>query len=93
MEEPNSFEASSSGPRNRRCLLPLDRPKRMDLHTARGRYAGGWAGGEKVRDIWRKSGFPRLADRDVRGNPHRHRQPALGRRAVLPATESGWRGE
>ena len=49
MEEPNSFEASQLRVEKQKVLAATRPPKRMDLHTARGAYAGGWAGGEKVR--------------------------------------------
>jgi glucose-6-phosphate 1-dehydrogenase len=49
MEEPNSFEASQLRTEKQKVLAAAQPPKRMDLHTGRGRYAGGWAGGEKVK--------------------------------------------
>jgi glucose-6-phosphate 1-dehydrogenase len=49
MEEPNSFEASQLRVEKQKVLAAARPSKRMDLHTARGRYAGGWAGGEKVK--------------------------------------------
>jgi glucose-6-phosphate 1-dehydrogenase len=49
MEEPNSFEASQLRVEKQKVLAAARPSKRMDLHTARGRYTGGWAGGEKVK--------------------------------------------
>ena len=48
MEEPTSFEAGQLRAEKQKVLAAARPPERMDLHTARGRYAGGWAGGEKV---------------------------------------------
>ena len=48
MEEPTSFEARQLRAEKQKVLAAARPPKRMDLHTARGQYAGGWAGGEKV---------------------------------------------
>jgi glucose-6-phosphate 1-dehydrogenase len=48
MEEPTSFEASQLRAEKQKVLAAARPPKRMDLGTARGQYAGGWAGGEKV---------------------------------------------
>ena len=48
MEEPTSFEASQLRAEKQKVLAAAQPPKRMDLGTARGQYAGGWAGGEKV---------------------------------------------
>ena len=48
MEEPTSFEARQLRAEKQKVLAAARPPKRMDLHTARGPYAGGWAGGEKV---------------------------------------------
>ena len=49
MDEPNSFEASQLRTEKQKILAAARPSKRMDIHTARGRYAGGWAGGEKVK--------------------------------------------
>ena len=44
--------------RSRRCWLPLDRRSGWTLHTARGQYAGGWAGGEKVKGYLEEDRIP-----------------------------------
>src|SRR4030095_10478422 len=49
MEEPNSFAASQLRVEKQKVLAATRPPTRMDLHTARGQYEGGWAGGERVR--------------------------------------------
>ena len=58
MEEPNSFEASQLRVEKQKVLAAARPPKRMDLHTARGAYAGGWAGGEKVRGYLEEDRIP-----------------------------------
>ena len=86
MEEPTSFEAAQLRAEKQKVLAAARPPERMDLHTARGRYRGGWQGGEKVAGYLEEKGIPADHDhRDLRGDPGRHRQPALGRGAVLPA--------
>jgi glucose-6-phosphate 1-dehydrogenase len=58
MEEPNSFEASQLRVEKQKVLAAARPPKRMDLYTARGRYVGGWAGGEKVRGYLEEERIP-----------------------------------
>ena len=58
MEEPNSFEASQLRTEKQKVLAAARPPKRMDIHTARGRYAGGWAGGEKVKGYLEEDRIP-----------------------------------
>jgi glucose-6-phosphate 1-dehydrogenase len=58
MEEPNSFEARQLRTEKQKVLAAARPPKRMDLHTARGRYAGGWAGGEKVKGYLEEDRIP-----------------------------------
>ncbi|MBK7820800.1 MAG: glucose-6-phosphate dehydrogenase [Tessaracoccus sp.] len=48
MEEPTSFEASQLRTEKKKVLAAAHVPKRYDLHTARGQYAAGWQGGQKV---------------------------------------------
>ncbi len=48
MEEPVSFEASDLRAEKEKVLSAVRLPKDLGLHTARGQYSGGWAGGEKV---------------------------------------------
>ena len=58
MEEPNSFEASQLRAEKQKVLAAARPPKRMDLHTARGQYAGGWAGGERVKGYLEEERIP-----------------------------------
>src|SRR5262245_25766729 len=48
MEEPTSFDASSLRLEKQKVLRSVVLPRRLDLNTARGQYAAGWAGGQKV---------------------------------------------
>ena len=48
MEEPTSFDAASLRIEKQKVLSSVVLPRRLDLNTARGQYAAGWAGGEKV---------------------------------------------
>ena len=48
MEEPVSFDGDSLRLEKQKVLSAVQRPERLDLHTARGQYAPGWAGGVKV---------------------------------------------
>ena len=48
MEEPVSFDGDSLRIEKQKVLSAVQRPTRLDLHTARGQYAPGWAGGVKV---------------------------------------------
>ena len=75
---------ASCEPRSRRCLLRPGHRVRMDLHTARGQYAGGWAGGEKVKGYLEEERIPPDLD-----GPRRTRQSAsTSRTAVGPACRS-----
>ncbi len=58
MEEPNSFEAGQLRIEKQKVLAATKPPARPDLHTARGRYAGGWAGGEKVKGYLEEDRIP-----------------------------------
>ena len=48
MEEPTSFEAEDLRLEKLKLLSAVSLPRRLDLTTARGQYAAGWQGGEKV---------------------------------------------
>ncbi len=48
MEEPLNFEAANLRAEKEKVLASVTLPRRLDLHTARGQYASGWAGGEEV---------------------------------------------
>jgi glucose-6-phosphate 1-dehydrogenase len=49
MEEPTSFDARSLRIEKQKILRSVRLPRRLDLHTSRGQYVAGWAGGEKVK--------------------------------------------
>ncbi len=59
MEEPTSFEAQSLRTEKQKILRSVRRPERLDLHTARGQYVAGWAGGEKVKGFLEEEDIPR----------------------------------
>jgi glucose-6-phosphate 1-dehydrogenase len=48
MEEPISFDAESLRVEKQKVLASAELPSRLDNTTARGQYAPGWQGGEKV---------------------------------------------
>src|SRR5215218_3379071 len=48
MEEPVSFDARDLRTEKEKVLSAVSLPKDLSLATARGQYAGGWQGGEKV---------------------------------------------
>jgi glucose-6-phosphate 1-dehydrogenase len=48
MEEPTSFDAHNLRIEKQKVLESVVLPRRLDLHTARGQYVEGWAGGQKV---------------------------------------------
>ncbi len=48
MEEPASFDADSLRVEKLKLLNAVTLPRRLDLTTARGQYAAGWQGGDKV---------------------------------------------
>jgi glucose-6-phosphate 1-dehydrogenase len=58
MEEPVSFEASSLRMEKEKILRSVHHPDRLDLHTARGQYAAGWAGGQKVLGFLQEQDIP-----------------------------------
>jgi glucose-6-phosphate 1-dehydrogenase len=58
MEEPTSFEASQLRAEKQKVLAAVEPPTRMDLHTARGAYTGGWAGGEQVKGYLEEDRIP-----------------------------------
>ncbi len=60
MEEPVSFEAQSLRIEKQKILRSVRHPERLDLHTSRGQYAAGWAGGEKVRGFLEEAGHPQV---------------------------------
>jgi glucose-6-phosphate 1-dehydrogenase len=58
MEEPVSFEATALRLEKEKALSAVQLPDDLGLHTARGQYAGGWQGGEKVRGYLEEEGIP-----------------------------------
>ena len=58
MEEPVSFDAWSLRQEKKKVLNAVKLPSRLDLHTARGQYAAGWAGGAKVKGYLQEDGIP-----------------------------------
>ena len=86
MEEPVSFDAESLRMEKQKVLRSVVLPRRLDLNTARGQYAAGWAGGEKVGGYLDEEDIAQVLDhRDVRRDQAGRGDPSLGRRAVLPA--------
>ncbi|NEA30854.1 glucose-6-phosphate dehydrogenase [Streptomyces sp. SID13031] len=59
MEEPVSFDAWSLRQEKKKVLAAVRLPERLDLHTARGQYAAGWAGGTKVKGYLQEDGIPK----------------------------------
>ena len=57
MEEPRSFDAESLRFEKQKVLSSVVLPRRLDLTTARGQYAPGWAGGEKVAGFLEEEGI------------------------------------
>ena len=61
MEEPTSFDADSLRIEKQKVLSSVTLPRRLDLTTARGQYAEGWAGGEKVVGFLDEEGIKRTS--------------------------------
>jgi glucose-6-phosphate 1-dehydrogenase len=57
MEEPTSFDADSLRIEKQKVLSSVVLPSRLDLTTARGQYAAGWQGGEKVGGFLEEEGI------------------------------------
>ena len=86
MEEPVSFDAESIRTEKLKVLNAISLPDDLEHYAIRGQYDQGWLAGERVPSLSRREGHPEgLADRDLRRGAARHRDPPLGRRAVLPA--------
>ncbi|RLV49353.1 glucose-6-phosphate dehydrogenase [Nocardioides mangrovicus] len=67
MEEPVAFDAASLRVEKQKVLSSLKLPTRLDLHTSRGQYAPGWAGGEKVVGYLDEADIPRTSATDTFG--------------------------
>jgi glucose-6-phosphate 1-dehydrogenase len=57
MEEPTAFDARSLQIEKQKVLSSVSLPRRLDLHTARGQYDAGWAGGQKVVGFLEEEGI------------------------------------
>jgi glucose-6-phosphate 1-dehydrogenase len=57
MEEPTSFDAEALRIEKQKLLSSISLPKRLDLATARGQYASGWAGGAEVLGFREEDGI------------------------------------
>ena len=58
MEEPVSFEAQSLRLEKTKVLSAVRIPDDLDAFTARGQYASGWQGGEKVIGFLEEDAHP-----------------------------------
>jgi glucose-6-phosphate 1-dehydrogenase len=65
MEEPISFDAQSLRIEKQKLLRSVYRPARLDLHTSRGQYTAGWAGGERVLGFLQEEGIPPDSNTDT----------------------------
>jgi glucose-6-phosphate 1-dehydrogenase len=61
MEEPTSFDADSLRIEKLKVLSSVTLPRRLDLTTARGQYAAGWAGGQKVAGFLQEEGIKKTS--------------------------------
>jgi glucose-6-phosphate 1-dehydrogenase len=61
MEEPTSFDAESLRIEKQKVLSSVELPERLDLHTTRGQYVAGWAGGEKVAGFLEEEGIKKTS--------------------------------
>jgi len=57
MEEPISFDAKDLRAEKEKVLAAVRLPADLSAATARGQYAGGWQGGEKVRGFLEEEGM------------------------------------
>ncbi|MGB0100949.1 MAG: glucose-6-phosphate dehydrogenase [Nocardioides sp.] len=57
MEEPQAFDPDSLRIEKQKVLASVTLPRRLDLATARGQYAAGWAGGRKVAGFLDEEGI------------------------------------
>lgn len=57
MEEPVSFDAADLRAEKEKVLSAVRLPSNLSEHTARGQYAGGWQGGEKVTGFLHEDGM------------------------------------
>jgi glucose-6-phosphate 1-dehydrogenase len=57
MEEPVNFDADALRAEKIKALSSVRLPRDLGRHTARGQYASGWQGGEKVAGFLEEEGF------------------------------------
>ncbi|MGI8577794.1 MAG: glucose-6-phosphate dehydrogenase [Nocardioidaceae bacterium] len=65
MEEPGSFDAASLRMEKQKVLRAVKHPSRLDLHSSRGQYTAGWAGGEKVVGYLEEEDIPKTSHTDT----------------------------
>ncbi|HSU70067.1 MAG TPA: glucose-6-phosphate dehydrogenase [Micrococcaceae bacterium] len=58
MEEPISFNAEDLRAEKEKVLAAVKLPADLSTHSARGQFAGGWQGGEKVLGYLEEEGIP-----------------------------------
>ena len=86
MEEPVEFTAEAIRTEKLKVLRAITLPADLATYAVRGQYEQGWLAGERVLAYRGEKDVPAgLQDRELCRGPARHRHPALGRRAVLPA--------
>ena len=86
MEEPVAFDAEAIRTEKTKVLGAISLPDDLERYAVRGQYDQGWLGGQRVAALPRRGERARdVDDGDLRRRPPRRRDPALGRRAVLPA--------
>ena len=61
MEEPIAFDAESLRIEKQKVLASAVLPRRLDTTTARGQYAAGWQGGEKVIGFLEEEGIKKTS--------------------------------
>ncbi len=59
MEEPISFNAEDLRAEKEKVLAAVKLPADLSTHSARGQFAGGWQGGEKVLGYLEEDGIPK----------------------------------
>ena len=86
MEEPVAFDAEAIRTEKTKVLGAIELPHDLEHYAIRGQYDQGWLGGQRVVSYLDEENVPQdVAHRDLRRRPAQRRDPALGRRAVLPA--------
>ena len=85
MEEPISLSAEHLRAEKDKVLEAVSLPEDLSKATARGQYAGGWQGGEKVTGSSTKTGSAPSRSPRRRGDQARDQHAPLVGRAVLPA--------